>query len=195
MRRLCPAGRPVVNERREGEWMPHNASGRVVQRPEGRPPGCREGRGGAVSRMRIARRGGAVRMSIDVGQSAADRLTEVRLQDDFLEAGRDGQLLLEGHAAADLLARFGSPLYVVSEPALRANFRRIRTAFREQWPGSVEALYAIKSNNNLAIRRVLASEGAGSDCFGLSELYATFLGGADPDLVVLNGSNKSEAEL
>src|SRR6478609_2593653 len=114
-------------------------------------------------------------MSIDVRQSAAGRLAEVRLQDDFVDAGGDGQLVLEGHAAADLVARFGSPLYVVSEPALRANFRRIRSAFREQWPGTVEALYAIKSNNNLAIRRVLASEGAGGDCFGLAELYATFL--------------------
>ena len=41
----------------------------------------------------------------------------------------------------------------------------------------------------------MASEGAGSDCFGPAELYVTLLGGADPDLVVLNGSNKSDDEL
>jgi diaminopimelate decarboxylase len=38
-------------------------------------------------------------------------------------------------------------------------------------------------------------EGAGGDCFGEGELYATFAGGADPERVVLNGSNKARGDL
>ena len=134
-------------------------------------------------------------MAVEVRPTARDRLADVRLADDYLTAGDDGRLWLEGVAADELVRRFGSPLYVVSETALRRNFRAIRAAFAARWPAQVDALFAIKSNNNLAIRRVLASEGAGSDCFGPAELYATLLGGADPELVVLNGSNKSEEEL
>ena len=134
-------------------------------------------------------------MPLEVQLTAADRLAELCLPDDHLTGRGDGELMLEGSAARDLVARFGSPLYVVSETAVRRNFRRIRNAFAAEWPEQVDALYAIKANNNLAIRRVLAQEGAGSDCFGPAELYATLLGGADPDLVVLNGSNKSAAEL
>ena len=56
-------------------------------------------------------------------------------------------------------------------------------------------LYAIKANNNLAVRAILHQEGAGGDCFGEGELYATFMGGADPRKIVMNGASKTEAEL
>ena len=45
-------------------------------------------------------------------------------EDDFLTAGGDGRLWLEGVAADDLVRRFGSPLYVVSETALRRELPR-----------------------------------------------------------------------
>ena len=81
------------------------------------------------------------------------------------------------------------------ERTLRANYRRIHAAFATRWPAPVNVLYSIKANNALAVRAILSSEGAGGDCFGLGELYATLEGGADPRLVVMNGSNKTEAEI
>jgi diaminopimelate decarboxylase len=59
----------------------------------------------------------------------------------------------------------------------------------------VNVLYAIKANNDLAVRAILHQEGAGGDCFGEGELYATFMGGADPRKIVMNGASKTEAEL
>ena len=56
-------------------------------------------------------------------------------------------------------------------------------------------LYSIKANNTLAIRAILSDEGAGGDCFGLGELHATLAGGADPGLLVMNGSNKTREEI
>ena len=56
-------------------------------------------------------------------------------------------------------------------------------------------MVAIKCNNNFAIRAILSSEGAGGDCFGLGELYASLAGGADPHLLVMNGSNKTREEV
>ena len=41
----------------------------------------------------------------------------------------DGELCIEGAKARDLAARFGSPLFVLSDDTLRQNYRRIRTAF------------------------------------------------------------------
>src|SRR5699024_9325988 len=83
----------------------------------------------------------------------------------------------------------------ISEATLRANYRRVAAAFTAEWPAPVRVLYAIKANNNLAVRAIMHSEGAGSDCFGTAEMYATFMGGADPATVVLNGSNKTHEEL
>src|SRR5439155_17646154 len=107
----------------------------------------------------------------------------------------DGRLAIAGHDAGALLQRFGSPLYVVAEATLRANFRRIRDAFGAQWPAPVTIMYAVKANPTLAIRAVLSQEGAGGDCFGLGELHACLAGGTDLGRMVMNGSNKSPAEI
>ncbi|MBL8702723.1 MAG: diaminopimelate decarboxylase [Alphaproteobacteria bacterium] len=122
-------------------------------------------------------------------------LAELLIPSDRLDVSAAGALRIEGHEAAALLERFGSPLNVVVESTLRENYRRIRRAFAERWPAPVNVMYAIKTNNTLAIRAVLSEEGAGGDCFGLGELHATMVGGADPARVVMNGSNKSRAEI
>jgi len=122
---------------------------------------------------------------LDANLTPSDRLT----------VSDHGDLLIEGARAADLVARYGSPLFVFSEATLVANYRRVRAAFAAVWPGPVNAMYAIKCNPNFALRAVLYGEGAGGDCFGLPEIEATFAGGADPALIALNGSHKTEAEL
>ena len=125
----------------------------------------------------------------------ANPLAPILTPTDNLGVDESGNLLIEGRSARSLVEEFGSPLYVISERTLRENFRRIRQAFETRWPTKVNVLYAIKANNNLAVRAILNQEGAGGDCFGLGELYATFAGGADPNKVVMNGTNKSIEEL
>src|SRR5207344_3090525 len=109
--------------------------------------------------------------------------------------GEQGDLLIDGCSARSLIEAFGSPLYVISERTLRLNLRRVTTGLAARWPRATRVLYAIKANNNLAIRAIAYSEGAGGDCFGLGEIHATIAGGADLDKIVLNGSSKSDAEL
>lgn len=125
----------------------------------------------------------------------AEELMKVLTQTDRLSVASSGDLMIEECLAKDLLEQFGSPLYVVSESTLRENFRRVYRIFSDLWPSPINVLYAIKANNNLAIRTVINQEGAGGDCFGEGELHATFAGGADPTKIVLNGSNKSPALL
>lgn len=115
---------------------------------------------------------------------------------EFIGADAQGRLYIEECAARSLVERFGSPLYVTSEAQIRHNYRRFVNAFSERYrENRVVVLYALKANNNLAIRRIFHQEGAGCDCFGVAELWATFAGGADARSVVLNGSNKPEEEL
>ncbi|MBM3585622.1 MAG: diaminopimelate decarboxylase [Alphaproteobacteria bacterium] len=127
------------------------------------------------------------------GETAADQLRAIRVASDHLDVAGQGELLIEGGSARDLVARFGSPLFVLSDATLRANYRRIRSAFEAQWPQPVNVMYAIKCNPSFAVRAVLHHEGAGGDCFGIGELEATFAGGADPERIALNGSAKSDA--
>ena len=127
--------------------------------------------------------------------NTANPLASILTPTDNLAVDESGNLLIEARSARSLIDEFGSPLYVISEKTLRDNFRRIRRAFETRWPTNVNVLYAIKANNNLAVGAVLDQEGAGGDCFGLGELHATFAGGADPNKVVMNGTNKSVEEL
>ena len=106
----------------------------------------------------------------------------------------NGQLRIEDVAAADLAHTFGTPLYAISEQQIRTNVQALTRAFRSRYPRT-EILFANKANNNPAVRAVFSLAGAGGDCFGYNELYLSILGGADPRLLVLNGSNKQEPEL
>lgn len=88
-------------------------------------------------------------------------LADVVTPTDNLGVDDTGVLTVEGCAVTDLVERFGSPLYVISEQTLRSNYRAVRDAFAARWPAEINVLYAIKANNNLAIRAVLHQEGAG----------------------------------
>jgi len=78
----------------------------------------------------------------------------------------DGRLMIESVGASDLAARFGTPLYVTSEEALRANVRAWRTALGDAWPnGPTRVLVSLKANPTVALRRILDDEGAGCDVF------------------------------
>jgi diaminopimelate decarboxylase len=127
--------------------------------------------------------------------TGATQLNAVLQPGDALTISPAGALEIAGITAASLVAEFGSPLNVVVEHTVRTNYRRIRDSFAARWPAPVRVLYSIKANNTIAIRAILSEEGAGGDCFGLGELHATLAGGADPALVVMNGSNKSFAEI
>jgi diaminopimelate decarboxylase len=107
---------------------------------------------------------------------------------------RDGRLYVEELACVELAARFGTPLYVVSETRLRSNVRRLGAALAAGWPfGEARLLPSIKANPTLATRAVLTSEGVGCDTFGETELEAALRAGVPPALISVNGASKSAA--
>lgn len=112
--------------------------------------------------------------------------------DSHLTRADDGELLIEDARVSDLADRYGTPLHVISESRLRENYRRIRDAFAARWDPGIEVCYAIKANPALAVRRVLADEGAHGDCLGLAELQASLIAGTPGRTLVLNGNNKAD---
>src|SRR5260370_4378757 len=107
---------------------------------------------------------------------------------------RDGLLYVEELGCTELAARFGTPLYVMSETRLRPNVRRLGAALAAGWPfGEARLLPSIKANPTLATRAVLTSEGVGCDTFGETELEAALRAGVPPALISVNGASKSAA--
>jgi diaminopimelate decarboxylase len=73
-------------------------------------------------------------------------------------------------------------------------FSTISRRFR-QMAGRVEILYAMKASSTLAVRSIPSEEGAGAHGFNIGGLEAALATGAQARLVVLNGSNTSDAAL
>jgi diaminopimelate decarboxylase len=104
----------------------------------------------------------------------------------------DGHLWIEGCDTVDIAARFGTPLYVISEAQLRANCRRLGELFERYWRvGPVELLPSLKANYTIAVRQILNEEGLGCDVFGHGELQAALWSGVHGDKISVNGSAKS----
>lgn len=114
---------------------------------------------------------------------------------EFIGIGPNGNLWVEDCDVADLAARFGTPLFIISESQFRYTYRQFRDAFRKHYPAESQILFANKSNNGLAYRHIMNQEGSGGDCFGVNEMYLALLAGTDPKTLVLNGSNKQTEEL
>ena len=109
----------------------------------------------------------------------------------FLRANGDDVLEFDGVTVTALAEQFGTPLFVLSENTIRANFRRIRDAFQNVYPAEVIVCAGMKGNWGLAARRVMVEEGGGGDAFGLGELTVAMMAGSDPRKIVMNGANKS----
>jgi diaminopimelate decarboxylase len=102
----------------------------------------------------------------------------------------NGLLTLDGLAATELAERFGTPLVVYSEAALRERARLFRRAVGE---GTV--VYGTKAFPNVALMRVLAEEGVGADVSTLGELAFARRAGIPGDRLLVHGNNKSDEEL
>jgi diaminopimelate decarboxylase len=121
-------------------------------------------------------------------------MTERRI-DDCL-SNRDGVLFIEEVASTDLMARYGSPLFVFSEDQIRRNVRRFRDAFEKGWAaGPVKVMPAAKANWVFAIQRVLADEGCGADIYSPGELDVALRAGIDPRFISVNGVPKDKEHI
>ena len=109
---------------------------------------------------------------------------EIRsLVKDFI--GRKEQFL-------NICREHGSPLYIIEPEILRERVRQFTSAFRRELP-DIDFYYAVKSNNNPEIARILVNNGLGLDVSSGLELVLALDSGADG--VVFSGPGKTDEEL
>lgn len=115
-------------------------------------------------------------------------------------AVRDGDGVLEvaGVSVTDLQARFGTPLYVLDEDAVRSRARQVRAAFdaaAARHGTAARVYYAGKAFLSTEVVRWVTGEGLAVDVATAGELAVALAAGADPARIGLHGNNKSAAEL
>jgi diaminopimelate decarboxylase len=106
----------------------------------------------------------------------------------------DGMLTIAGCRADALAEEFGTPVMVVSEPALRARAREYAGELRARWPRS-RVVFASKAFPCTAVQRVMVREGLGLDVAGGGEIITALKAGVDPRQIVLHGNAKLDDEI
>ena len=107
-------------------------------------------------------------------------------------AYKNGRLHAEDVDLAALADAVGTPVYVYSEATLRRHYRVFADAF-----SGADALvaYSVKANSNIAVLKVLASEGAGADVVSGGELKRALAAGVAPRKIVFSGVGKTREEI
>jgi len=105
---------------------------------------------------------------------------------------RGNQLYCEGVTVETLAKRFGTPLYVYSQHTLTEHFQDLDRALAGV---DHRVCFAVKSNSNQSVLRVLARLGSGFDIVSGGELQRVIAAGGDPGQCAFAGVGKTESEI
>src|SRR5689334_2014138 len=112
----------------------------------------------------------------------------------FLEPRENNHLFISGADAAALTYKYGSPLFVFSEPRIRGNIARLQAAAK-QVDRPIKFCYASKANSNMAVLKVVRDAGIDIEVNSGGELYKALRVGFKPGQIIFNGTSKTNEEL
>ena len=105
---------------------------------------------------------------------------------------RNGALYAEDVAITDIAASVGTPFYVYSSATLVRHFK----LFDDALSGTDHLVcFAMKSNSNLAVLKLLADQGAGMDVVSGGEYARARAVGVPGDRIVFSGVGKTREEM
>ena len=107
--------------------------------------------------------------------------------------GRD-HLAIGGVDVLDLVAEYGTPLYLYDETTLRGICSEFVGEFTGRYPNT-RVLYASKAFVNPAIAKLVTEEGLGFDVVSGGEIAIAQASGVPPENVYFHGNNKTPSEL
>ncbi|HQS96401.1 MAG: diaminopimelate decarboxylase [Novosphingobium sp. 35-62-5] len=105
----------------------------------------------------------------------------------------DGVLHAENVPLPLIAAEVGTPVYVYSRATLTRHARVFRDALGIL--RNAKIAFAVKSNPNLSVLKVLAAEGYGADVVSGGEMERALAAGMAPDGIVFSGVGKTAAEM
>lgn len=114
---------------------------------------------------------------------------------DSFSVNEKGHLTIGGVDALDLMAEYGSGLYVLDEDQIRRNCAQFVGSIEREYDGNGLCLYASKALCCKEICRILADEKCGLDVVSGGEIYTAWKSGFPMEHVVFHGNNKTPDEL
>ncbi len=109
----------------------------------------------------------------------------------FLSQNAEGMLMIDGVRADDIVAKYGTPVYVMVESEIRRRCKRFKKVFGDKVP----LQYAAKCNSNLEILNIVREEGFELDCSSVGEIILGLLSDFKPKQISFTNLYKSEQDI
>ena len=106
-----------------------------------------------------------------------------------------GHLSIGGADTVALAAKYGTPLYVMDEDAIRTNCRALKNSLDRHYAQHGLVLYASKAFCCKRMYRIIEEEGLGADVVSGGELYTALEAGFPAQKIYFHGNNKTADEL
>jgi len=107
---------------------------------------------------------------------------------------RKGNLFFDGVSVKELVQKYDTPLYMVSEKRIRNNYDRLFEALVSSYK-YVRVYYAAKANSNLTVLKILQSQGAYLDTVSPGEVFMGLVCGYTPERIMFTGTSVRNDEL
>ena len=98
---------------------------------------------------------------------------------------------LDEKTLREIIKKYPTPFHLYDEKTIKENFRRLRESF--SWAEEFMEYFAVKALPNPHIVKILADDGAGTDCSSLAELIISERAGVTGEKIMLT-SNDTPAE-
>lgn len=98
-----------------------------------------------------------------------------------------GKLKVEGIFVEEVAKEVGTPVYIYSKKAIEEAFKEFNFTYL--------TAFAVKSNSNVSILRLLKELGAGADTVSIGEIFRALTAGIEPKKIVFAGVGKREEEI
>ncbi len=101
---------------------------------------------------------------------------------------------IDGAAVSDLIAKYGSPLYVLSEKTIRETYREAKRAFDTRYP-KVQFAWSYKTNYMNAVCKVFHQEGSWAEVVSGMEYDKALQNGVKGSQIIFNGPGKTKEDI
>ena len=100
---------------------------------------------------------------------------------------RQGILYFAYLNTLEITEEFGTPIYVINEQMIRRRYKQLKRILNSVYRKN-RIYFAVKSNTNLAILKILSSEGSYFDCSSTGEIYICLKSGIPPNRIIYTGN-------
>ncbi|NPA37571.1 MAG: diaminopimelate decarboxylase [Chlorobi bacterium] len=101
---------------------------------------------------------------------------------------------VDGIVVGDLLEKYGSPLFVISEQTIRETYREAKQAFETRYP-KVQFAWSYKTNYMNAVCKIFHQEGSWAEVVSGMEYDKALHNGVKGSQIIFNGPSKSREDL